>query len=600
MKAENKSNVFTIKIFLLSFLVCFCFVVNAQQKQTIQLVHANSGEYDKKLGDGAQRLIGNVKLANDSTDMYSDSAYFYSDNSFRAFGHVHIARKDTMDLYGDSLHYDGATRMAEIYGDIRCLRKGMTLTTKHMLYSLKDHTVNYWDGGTIVDTNNVLTSKIGIYNTKLKLCYFKQQVVLTNPKYVIRCDTMLYSPESRTAYFIGPTRITSKNNFMYCERGYYNTSKNYCQFWQKPYIKNKKGDSLSGDQIYYNRAKDYGQILDNVSLVDTTDNIILKGDYMEYKGDSETMLATCKALLLQVYNKDTLHLHGDTLYGKNISMSDSNKNGKPKLMLAYHHVKFYKKDLQGKCDSLTYDEKDSIMRMFYNPILWSDVNQLTADTMRLHMRNKKMDVLDMRGHSFIASKDTLASKLMEADSANNPKDTVGAKNISKDSVLRSPRDSLVKSTSNFHMGSTRHDTSLTANILDNDSIKHIRKDSLPVHKIVHGSDTLQYNQIKGRNMKGYFRDNKIYKVNVMGNAQTIYYVYSDNNTTLLGANRADCSNMIIYIVENKINSITFLQKPDATLFPMKDVKQTDFLLGGFHWYGYMRPHTIADIFKGSQ
>ena len=101
-------------------------------------------------------------------------------------------------------------------------------------------------------------------------------------------------------------------------------------------------------------------------------------------------------------------------------------------------------------------------------------------------------------------------------------------------------------------------------------------------------------------MKGFFRDNKIYKVNVLGNAQTIYYVYSDNNTSILGANRADCSNMVVFIVENKIKGNYILQKPDATLFPMKDVKPAEFLLGGFHWHAGERPRTIADIFKGSE
>ena len=223
----------------------------------------------------------------------------------------------------------------------------MTLATKHLMYAISAHAINYWDGGTIVDTANTLTSVLGIYSTSKKMCFFKDKVVLTNPKYVIHCDTMLYGPETRTAFFMGPTRITSKTNFMYCERGYYNTEANFCQFWQKPYIINKKGDSLSGEQIYYDRNRDFGQILDNVSMVDTTDNIILKGEYAEYDGNTETMLATCKALLLQVYNKDTLHLHGDTLFGKNISMTDTGKSTKPKLMLAFHHVKFYKKDLQG-------------------------------------------------------------------------------------------------------------------------------------------------------------------------------------------------------------------------------------------------------------
>jgi lipopolysaccharide export system protein LptA len=589
MNEENKSIGFKIKIFLLSFLLCLCINAISQQKNIIHVIHANSLEFDKRLGDGAQRLIGNVEIANDSTALYSDSAYSFPDNSFRAFGHVHMTRKDTMDLYGDSLHYNGITKVTEVFGKtIRCIRKGMTLTTQHLIYNLDAHFINYWDGGTIVDTNNVLTSVIGIYNTKQKMCFFKNKVVLTNPKYVIHCDTMLYAPENRTAFFIGPTRITSKNNFMYCEKGYYKTKENYCQFWQKPYILNKKGDSLSGEQIYYDRNKDFGQILDNFSLVDTADNIILKGDYAEYDGNNETMLTTCKALLLQIYNKDTLHLHGDTLFGKNISMSDTVKTGKPKLMLAYHHVKFYKKDIQGKCDSLTYDEKDSIMRMYYDPIIWSDVNQLTADTMKLHFRNKKMDVLDMRGHSFIASKDTLASKLLEADSATGdyaPKDSLSSDSTAKDSTIHSGKDSLKRIGTNYH----RKDS-----IAKDSSRPH--HDSLVVHKIFHGSDTLQFNQIKGRNMKGYFKDNKIYKVIVLGNAQTIYYAYTDNNTAILGANRAECSNMIIFIVNNKINSITFLQKPDATLFPMKDVKPMEFLLGGFKWLERERPRTIADIF----
>jgi len=606
MKTENRPIIFIRKIFLLSFLLCLCFSTYSQQKRTIQLVHANSGEYDKRLGDGAQRLIGNVELADDSTTLYSDSAYFYSDNSFRAFGHVHMTRKDTMDLYGDSLHYDGSTRVTEVYGKtIKCVRKGMTLTTKHLLYDINAHAVNYWDGGTIVDSNNTLTSAIGIYNTEQKMCYFKEHVVLVNPKYVIRCDTMLYAPQSRVANFIGPTRITSKSDFMYCEKGYYNTEKNYCQFSQKPYILNKKGDSLSGDYIYYDREKEYGQILNNFSLVDTTDNIIMKGDYAEYNGSNETILVTCKALLLQVYNKDTLHLHGDTLFGKNISMTDTDKTGKPKLLLAYHHVKFFKKELSGKCDSLTYDEKDSIMHMFYNPILWSDVNQLTADSMKLHFKNKKMDVLDMRGHAFIASRDTLASKLLEQDSAANAsstKDSLQPKKHVKDSIISvhhnsaaSPKDSLqpknlVKDTAaRVHHDSLAKDSPPSHN------------DSLAMHQSIHGSDTMQFNQIKGKNMKGYFKDNKMYKVNVFGNAQTIYYSYTDNNTSLLGANRTASSNMIIFIVDNKVNSITFLQKPDATLFPVKQLKPiTDFLLGGFHWLEKERPRTIADIFKGSE
>lgn len=489
--------------------------------QPILIHHANSLEFDKRLGEGAERLIGAVELEKGGMLMNCDSAYVYPNNSCRAFGHVHMFKKDSMNLYGDSVYFHGENKKAEMFGNIRFIQKGMTLTTHHLMLITDSSKVNYWGHGTVVDSNTTLISKKGTYFTKKKIMAFKDSVVLTNPNYIIHCDTMAYD-NVQTAHFSGPTHITGKNTNMYCVAGYYNSHTGVSNFWNRATIISKKGEKLSGDSLYYDRKKDFGRAINNVSLADSTDNIIINGDFAIYTGEKRTIMITHHAEMLQLYEKDTLHLHGDTLFGYNISMSDTNTKKKtPKLLLAYHHVKFFKKDMQGKCDSLTYEEKDSVMRMFYNPVVWSDQNQLTADTMRLFMANKKLNLLDMRHNSFIISRDTLASK----------------------------------------------------------------------------EDSLQFNQIKGRNMKGYFRNNKLHKIRVIGNAQTIYYVYSDNNKSVVGANRANCSNMLIYIDSNRVKSLTFLQKPDATLFPMKDVKPADFLLGNFTWRIHERPMRKEDIFK---
>jgi lipopolysaccharide export system protein LptA len=455
--------------------------------------------------------------------------------------------------------------------------------------------VNYWDGGTIVDTANTLVSILGTYNMKAKMCYFKKDVKLTAPKYTVRCDTMNYEPELRKAYFFGPTHITSKNNYMYCVKGYYSTKTNISQFSNGAYIINKKGSRLSGNQLYYDRGKDRGQVMDNVSLWDSANNVTITGEYADYKGDDRTILVTCHALMDQVYDKDTLHLHADTLFGNNISVEDSaGSKDSGKILLAFHHVKFFKKDLQGKCDSLTYDEKDSIMNMYHSPVLWSDENQLTADTMHMLMKNKKMNVLLMNNNSFIASLDTIAKQLAGEDKikADSAKKDTGTHKI--DTVKSSAKDS-------GHV-SLVHDSVHISHVKDSGNVS-FAKDSghiSSVHDSVQASsiqDSDQYNQIKGKNMKGFFRDNKMYKVLVKGNAQTIYYPYSDNNTTAVGSNRAECSNMLIFIEKNKIKSITFLQKPDATLYPMKDIKKSEFFLGGFKWRDNERPHKVEDIFN---
>jgi lipopolysaccharide export system protein LptA len=240
------------------FIFCISFIASGQKQNsgakaentTIHILHAGTLQYDLNKEGGAERLIGNVGLEDDSITMFCDSAYVFREtNAFNAYGHVHLTKKDTVDLYGDSLHYKSKTKMAEMFGSIKCLNKATVLTTHHLLYSIKTSSVNYWDGGTIVDSNNTLVSRTGIYELKQKMCVFKDSVVLTNPQYILICDTMNYSPEVRKAYFFSPTHIKSKSNSMYCERGYYDTRNNISQFWKNPYIISKKGERLKGDQL---------------------------------------------------------------------------------------------------------------------------------------------------------------------------------------------------------------------------------------------------------------------------------------------------------------------------------------------------------------
>ena len=77
-------------------------------------------------------------------------------------------------------------------------------------------------------------------------------------------------------------------------------------------------------------------------------------------------------------------------------------------MLAYNRVKMFKKDFQSVSDSLVYIQKDSTFWLYNNPIIWSDTSQLTADTMRILLKDKKLDRVLMRQNAFIVnSKDAL-------------------------------------------------------------------------------------------------------------------------------------------------------------------------------------------------
>jgi hypothetical protein len=134
-----------------------------------------------------------------------------------------------------------------------------------------------------------------------------------------------------------------------------------------------------------------------VVVVDTAQDIVMKGDRAIYYEDPEYAMVTERAELIQIDESDSLFVHADTI----LTMPDTAIDRR--LIKAYFKVKFYRSDFQGKCDSLTYSEIDSVFRLFGEPVLWSEENQLTAEYIELHTSDRKMDRIEMMNAAFIIS-----------------------------------------------------------------------------------------------------------------------------------------------------------------------------------------------------
>ena len=95
--------------------------------------------------------------------------------------------------------------------------------------------------------------------------------------------------------------------------------------------------------------------------------------------------------------KDSVRTVPDSLNAKD----DNDK----KIFLAYHRVRFYKKDLQGICDSLSYQMRDSVMRLYKDPVLWSEVHQLSAERIEYRPHKPGPDIARLDNDGFIISKE---------------------------------------------------------------------------------------------------------------------------------------------------------------------------------------------------
>ena len=112
--------------------------------------------------------------------------------------------------------------------------------------------------------------------------------------------------------------------------------------------------------------------------------------------------------------------------------------------------------------------------------------------------------------------------------------------------------------------------------------------------IIDQDDSSRFNQVKGKKMICYFRDNELYKINVYGNGQTIYYAKDED--AYIGVNKAESSDLIIFMTNKKLEEIRFLKQPSAILYPLDKAPKEELLLKDFKWLVDVRPLEMEDIF----
>ncbi|MEI6060941.1 MAG: OstA-like protein [Bacteroidota bacterium] len=392
---------FRFQILTIIILLALLSINPTVQAQRMR-IHMNAGElrHTENLGD-MTRALNNPVFEHEGAYLYCDSAWLYeSTNTIDCYGHVRIKSSDTLNLYGKFLHYDGNTKIANVKDDVKLVDNQTTLTTDFMVFDRNTGIANYTSGGKMVNGDNTLTSRRCYYYTSQKLMYFRDDVVLINPDYKINCDTLKYNTVSRISFFLGPTVIKGKDNYIYCEDGQYDRVTSRSRFSVNALLVDGSR-RLTGDSLYYDEKLKFGKAVHHVVMTDHEQNAVIKGNFSEYWRSKGYTLITDKAVAMMGDKKDTLYLHADTLK----ATFDTTRN-ETKELFAYHNTRFYRKDIQGVCDSLHYSFADSLISLYRLPVLWAGQNQLTADTIRILTGKNSVKQIYMYSTSFIVSRDT--------------------------------------------------------------------------------------------------------------------------------------------------------------------------------------------------
>ena len=374
---------------------------------------ADRYNFQKKEGIGDFiSLAGNVQIKQELTYFYCDSAVLnQTANTIEAFGNIHINDADSVHTYSQYLKYLGREKTAYLRKRVKLTDGKAVLTTDELDYNTATRVGTYVKGGKVVNGKTVLTSTEGYYYGETRDIYFKKKVVLVDPEYRVTTDTLLYNTYTELARFTVPTKIVTGTRTVRTSDGYYDVKNRKAVFGRRPIVEDKES-TLTGDDLAFDDASGFAEARGNVvyKSKDTANGVVMLANNVKSNSKTGGILATEKPLMIIKQGADSIYVAADTLYSgrltelqkfrtvpdisdtlypSTVSAKNATDSSTNRFFEAYFHVKIFSDSLQAVGDSMFYSFRDSTFRLFKNPIVWAQENQIVGDTIYLYTENKK-------------------------------------------------------------------------------------------------------------------------------------------------------------------------------------------------------------------
>ena len=386
------------KTIIIFFTFLISILLYSQEKKKIDIKNADFTYINNDKHPDYWRLIGNVNIYHNETNMFCDSAYyFFEKEKIIAFNNIKINKGDSISLIGEKLNYDGEKGVAIISKNVIFKNTTSDLGSDKLTYDINKEIIFYNSRSQIVKDKQKISSNKGMFYVEENKYQFLDSVMFRSKKYSLNTNKLIYYENENINYLQGPSKIYFDDKTIYCEEGYIFNEK--AEFFKNSYIENKDF-KINADSLFYSDLKKSIKAYGNVFLTDTINNMILSGNEADFFENEEKMIFKEKPLLKLISYSDTLFINANKF--ENFILNNSN------VIIAYSKVKFTNNNIIGKCDSLTYYNSDSIITMYVNPIIWLDEYQVFSDTIKINYYDKEINKMYLNSKPMIISKlDTL-------------------------------------------------------------------------------------------------------------------------------------------------------------------------------------------------
>ena len=404
---------------------------------------------------------GNVKVRQGKTLFYADSAIINPIlNTLESFGNVHINDADSVHIYSQYLKYNGIEKKALLTTKVRLTDGKSTLTTENLTYDVNLKLGTYLNGGKVVNKKTTLTSTEGNYYGDSKDIFFYKNVLLVQPNGTIRTDSLQYNTITEVSTIISPTIIKDKKGLtIKTKEGFYDIKRKIANLYKRSIIEDSTF-SITADEIAIDSVNGLSEFRGNAVYrsKDKKQGFDMIANNIKTNNKRSTIMATQIPLLIIKQGADSVFITADTLFSGRVidllkikkipslrptpidttfnksiikdtikvaSVKPIVKKGNTKNLVdsaklnlvstppvdstlkyfeAYKNVKIFSDSLQAVGDSLFFSGSDSVFRLFNEPILWAQENQISGDTIYLFLKNKRPERLYVIDNALSISK----------------------------------------------------------------------------------------------------------------------------------------------------------------------------------------------------
>ena len=579
-------------------------VQDSTKKQEITVDHADLFELQQIDTLTIQKLTGHVELSQDTVFMYCDSAIIKNRTNLTAKSNVIIQQNDTINIFSDSLIYDGILRVADLYGDVILVNGEQKLFTDLLNYDLNTKIATYTTGATLTSDSSQLTSKRGYYYVEQSTAYFKDSVVVVDPNFTLKADTLKFNTATKIVNFLGPTIIKNDSIKVYCEGGFYDTENNIAEFTDNAQFQ-KVDQQAQANIIRYDGSKAEYLLIGDARFREgaqqaTADTI--RHNELEDKTylDGHVIVKDGKQ---NIESKSIVYDAGQDVY---ITRGRSIISDPPQILEA---------------DQVDYSETSGLGIATGN-VIWQDTTEKITIVCDHADYNQSTNYLKasggkdgrplfialIDGDSMFMAADTLLSTKVDTTSTDSSRLMIGYYDVRiyksnlqaiSDSLVYNTRDSLFyfyqdpimwSDTSQFSADTMR--MQLSNNTLDK---IYLKSNGL----IVNSPDEVYFNQIQGKEITAYFESGDLRKMLVEGNAESVYYALDDQKA-YIGVNKVVGSEMELRFGDNQVDRIKISPQVKGNLTPMQETDHDEIKLKGFYWETRKRPKKVEDLFSPKQ